>query len=93
MVHLSHLRFAHDIVLFSTESSEVQSIINQLNERSGALEFEINNIKTKIMLNTSEQSYIFLNGTSLETIEICIYLVQKLRINKDSMAVEMKRRI
>ena len=49
--NISHLRFADDIVLISSSSTELQEMIIQLNEESNQLRIKMNMKKTKVMFN------------------------------------------
>lgn len=71
--HLSHLRFADDIVLFSEDPNEMQIMIESLCEGSRKVGLEVNKDKTKIMTNRQMVPMTLLSA-DIEYVEEYIYL-------------------
>ena len=91
--NISHLRFADDIVLIGNTSSELQTMINQLNEESNKLGMKMNMKKTKVMFNKfTRQAEVQVNGAVIEKVEEYVYLGQLVTIQNDKTD-EIKRRI
>ena len=70
---LSNLRFADDIVLFSSDINELEGMLNELNELGKPAGLRINFEKTKILSKNSEH-VVRLEGTELEKVEEVVYL-------------------
>ena len=68
--NISHLRFADDIVLIGNTSSELQTMINQLNEESNKLGMKMNLKKTKVMFNKfTRQAEVQVNGAFIKKLK------------------------
>ena len=52
---LTNLRFADDIVLFSSSASELGQMLEQLNAASREVGLEMNMSKTKLMTNSTKR--------------------------------------
>ena len=53
---LSHLRFADDITLIARDQDELQSMIEELNEKPEQISLETNSTKTKYLTNGIHQN-------------------------------------
>lgn len=90
-VYLNHLRFADDIVLLSTDTQELNTMLNQLNEQSKQIGLKMNLSKTKIMSNN--ECNITIDNVTIENVDHYIYLGHKIKLGKENQNVEIKRRI
>jgi Reverse transcriptase (RNA-dependent DNA polymerase) len=91
--NISHLRFADDIVLISSSSTELQEMISQLNEESNKLGMKMNMKKTKVMFNKfSTEIDIQINGMQIGKVDEYVYLGQLVTMQSDKTD-EIKRRI
>ncbi|KAK6735277.1 hypothetical protein RB195_018456 [Necator americanus] len=63
---LSNLRFADDIVLFSSSTNEAETMLNELNEAGKRIGLRINRKKTQFMKN----AYCEDGGVQLEVSQI-----------------------
>lgn len=74
---ISHLRFADDIVLMSSNADELQEMLSQLNEESMKLGMKMNMKKIKVMFNKfTRETVVQLNTTEIEKVEEYVYLGQ-----------------
>lgn len=89
--YLTNLRFADDIVLFSTSPAELQILINNLNQSSIKRGLKMNPSKTKVMTN-SEKTKILLDNIEMEYVNEYVYLGQLIS-TKDREKQEISRRI
>lgn len=89
--YLSHLRFADDIVLISTDIQELKSMLQDLNEKSKEIGLKMNLDKTKIISNSQED--ITIENTIIEKVEKYIYLGHIIKNEKENQTLEIKRRI
>lgn len=89
--YLNHLRFADDIVLFSSDPAELTTMLQELRVVSEAVGLKMNLQKTKIM-STSNMRVIIENHT-LELVEEYIYLGHSIKIGKSNQTAEITRRI
>lgn len=89
--YLSHLRFADDIVLMSSDIQELNDMIRQLNDASKNVGLEMNISKTKMISNTKERVYI--DGKEIEKVEEYVYLGHTIRVGKENQTAEIGRRI
>lgn len=89
---LSNLRFADDIILFSENSSQLESMINEINYISNEIGLELNTSKTKIMTN-SKISPIHINNVLLEYVQEYTYLGKQVSFKKSRHQDELLRRI
>lgn len=91
---LSNLRFADDIVLFSDNPTDLEAMIQELNNASVRCGLEMNLDKTKIMTNCfNTTSIIKVNDTVIERVTKYVYLGQEVVMGKDNQANEIDRRI
>lgn len=90
-IHLNHLRYADDLVLISTDVQELNTMINELDEQSRKVGLKMNLNKTKII--SSSQQDVIVNSTVIEKVEYYIYLGHKIKIGKENLGTEIKRRI
>lgn len=72
---LSNLRFADDIVLISTNPTELQMMLNDLSRECAKVGLQMNRSKTKLMTSSSEVPISY-NSELLEYVEDFIYLGQ-----------------
>lgn len=89
--YLSHLRFADDIVLLSTDVQKLNTMLSELNEQSEKIGLKMNLNKTKIM-STGDYD-ITIDNVTIENVEHYIYLRHKIVLGKENQNVEIKRRI
>nr|XP_034833605.1 uncharacterized protein LOC117990222 [Maniola hyperantus] len=89
---LSHLRFADDIVILSETSSQLQIMIESLQQASTKVGLEINLSKTMTMTNRSKIP-IRVNGNPLEYTENYIYLGKTISLGRKNNEIEVERRI
>ena len=61
-VRLNHLRFADDVVLISKDASELQEMLQELNDKLRAVGLLIHPEKTKAMTNMEQQPPLTLQG-------------------------------
>lgn len=67
-------------------------MLMELNEASKKAGLRINTAKTKLMTNTEDVINIELEQSALEQVEDCIYLGQRITLNKENQEIEIKRR-
>ena len=94
--HLSHLRFADDIIVFASTQEELQQMLTELNEASKSVGLHMNLHKTKVMCNKyTEQSdeILEIENQQIEKVEHYIYLGQRISLHDSSKENEIKRRI
>jgi hypothetical protein len=89
--YLSHLRFADDIVLFSSDINELQAMLRQLNRMSEAVGLQMNLNKTKVMTESDED--VIVNGQRLEKVSHYIYLGHTMKLGRENQCAEVRRRI
>ena len=91
--HLTHLRFADDILILSHTPEELQGMIRELADESCKAGLNMNINKTKVMIGSNNQNFkIAVQGKDLETVEHYIYLGKKITLNNET-GEEIKRRI
>lgn len=88
MTFLSHLRFADDIVLVSSDIAELVAMLRELDEAVG---LSMNLQKTKIMSTNNIQ--ITLGNTNIQTVNEYIYLEHNIKLGKLNQTAEVTRRI
>lgn len=90
--YLSHLRFADDLALISESSSQLQNMVETLNQASGKVGLEMNITKTKTMTNSSKRP-ITINNKPLEYVEDYVYLGKTLSFERKNKNIEIEKRI
>ena len=91
--HLTHLRFADDILLLSHEPQELQKMIRELSEESNKAGLKMNIKKTKVMMCNKLKDYaITVQGKTIEKVDSYIYLGKKISLENET-AGEVNRRI
>ncbi len=72
--HLTHLRFADDILLLCHTPQELEMMIRELSEESRKAGLNMNIKKTKVMMSSILYDYsITVNGTDIEKVDNYIY--------------------
>lgn len=66
--HLSHLRFADDIILIEEEPQKLQQMIQSLAMKSREISLDINSSKTKLITNSS-MVHIGTDGINFEHVQ------------------------
>ena len=66
---LSHLRFADDIILITTNKLQLQTMLSQLNNESQEIGLKMNLSKTKIMTNIDDDTIIKIGNDEIEIVE------------------------
>lgn len=89
---ISNLRFADDIVLISTNTEEMQIMVNELNVAGKRIGLEMNMEKTKVMVNQWCEGMIHLNGTVIQQVDSYVYLGREINMNNDLTAEISRRR-
>ena len=88
---LTNLKFADDIVIFSNSATELQEMLNELNEKSKEVGLQMNPTKTKLMTNSME-TQIKVDNTIIEYCNDYIYLGQTVSFTENNNK-EIQRRI
>lgn len=88
---LSNLRFADDIVVFSTNPDELRTMITELNREGNKIGLQVNRSKTKIMSNGPEVP-IYLEDEQLQYVKDFIYLGQVISFNEKEKK-DIERRV
>ncbi|KAH7707537.1 reverse transcriptase, partial [Aphelenchoides avenae] len=92
--HLTHLRFADDIVLIGTSKADVQRRLQELNRASEAVGLRINRSKTKWMEYFKTNERIHLGNEEIERVQKYVYLGQELsEDHQKGLHCELSRRI
>lgn len=89
---LSNLRFADDIVLFSTSSKQLEKMLTDLSDSSNTIGLQLNTSKTKVATN-SIQTPIIVNQTPIEYVDSYIYLGKLISFKNTRHKDELDRRI
>ncbi|GBP22261.1 Putative uncharacterized transposon-derived protein F52C9.6 [Eumeta japonica] len=90
--YLSNLRFADDIVLFSTSSKQLEEMLTDLSDSSNTIGLQLNTSKTKVTTN-SRQTPIIVNQTPIEYVDSYIYLEKLISFKSTRHKDELDRRI
>ena len=89
---LNHLRFADDIVLISSTTSEASIMLRQLEEASKNVGLRLNRDKTKAMKNKhADSDVIKLGSNEIEEVSNYVYLGQAMNMEK-KLEEEISRR-
>ncbi|KAK6764744.1 hypothetical protein RB195_024901 [Necator americanus] len=89
---LSNLRFADDIVLFSSSTNEAETMLNELNEAGKRIGLRING-KTQFMKNAHcEDGGVQLEGFQIVETPSYVYLGRSMNMEKD-LKEELNRRM
>ncbi|KAK6732101.1 hypothetical protein RB195_016466 [Necator americanus] len=90
---LSNLRFADDIVLFSSSTNEAETMLNELNEAGKRLELRINRRKTQFMKNAyCEDGGVQLEGSQIVKTSSYVYLGRSMNMENE-LKEELNRRM
>ncbi|KAK6757418.1 hypothetical protein RB195_015317 [Necator americanus] len=90
---LSNLRFADDIVLFSSSTNEAETMLNELNEAGKRIGLRINRKKTQFMKNAHcEDGRVQLEGSQIVETSSYIYLGRSMHMEND-LKEELNRRM
>ncbi|KAG1680520.1 putative uncharacterized transposon-derived protein F52C9.6 [Nymphon striatum] len=80
----SNLRFADDVVLFSESPQELQLTVEELRTANNKVDLEINESKTKVMLNINVEIQPIMTGNvALDQVDRYTYLGQLISIHRD----------
>ena len=91
--YLNHLRFADDIVLISSNATELQEMMQELENRSKEIGLRMNLNKTKVMYNDfAFREKIITSNVEVEQVNSYIYLGQEISMD-GSIMNEINRRI
>ena len=89
---LSNLRFADDIVLFSSSITEAETMLKELNEVGKKIGLRINRKKTQFMKNAlCEDAEMELEGTPIMETSSYVYLGRSMNMEND-LREELNRR-
>ncbi|KAK6760491.1 hypothetical protein RB195_021816 [Necator americanus] len=81
---LSNLRFADDIVLFSSSTNEAETMLNEMNERGRRIGLRINGKKTQFMKNAHcENGGVQLEGSQIVETPSHVYLGRSINMEND----------
>ncbi|KAK6753596.1 hypothetical protein RB195_012904 [Necator americanus] len=90
---LSNLRFADDIVLFSSSTNEAETMLNELNEAGKRVGLRINRKKTQFMKSTyCEDGGVQLEGSQIVETPSYVYLGRSMNMEND-LKEELNRRM
>ncbi|KAK6749788.1 hypothetical protein RB195_002036 [Necator americanus] len=90
---LSNLRFADDIVLFSSSTNEAETMLNELNEAGKRIALRINKKKTQFMKNAyCEDGGVQLEGSQIVETPSYVYLGRSMNMEND-LKEELNRRM
>ena len=83
------------MTLKARDQDELQSMIEELNEKSEQIGLKINSTKTKYLTNDIHQNQhtITINNRPVEKIDSYIYLGQKIEITRNNLTADLSRRI
>ncbi|KAK6742176.1 hypothetical protein RB195_009817 [Necator americanus] len=88
---VSNLRFADDIVLFSSSTNEAESMLNELNEAGTRIGVRINRKKTQFMKNAyCEDGGVQLEGSQIVETSSYVYLSMNM---ENDLKEELNRRM
>ena len=92
--HISHLRFADDIVVIAESMRDLETMLNNLSEASQQVGLKMNFDKTKVMINEHvKPEPITVGNTALEIVQEYVYLGQTLKLGRLNFGKETDRRI
>ncbi|KAK6755599.1 hypothetical protein RB195_014147 [Necator americanus] len=90
---LSNLRFADDIVLFSSSTNEAETMLNELNEAGKRIGLRINRKKTQFIKNAHcEDGGVQLEGSQIVETPSYVYLGRSMNMEND-LKEELNRRM
>ncbi|KAK6757204.1 hypothetical protein RB195_015184 [Necator americanus] len=90
---LSNLRFADDIVLFSSSTNEAETMLNELNEAGKRIGLRINTKKTQFMKNAHcEDGRVQLEGSQIVETPLYVDLGRSMNMEND-LKEELNRRM
>ena len=92
--HLTHLRFADDILLLSHQPQELQKMMQELDEESRKMGLHISeHQKTKVMMRDKLRGHIItIQGKGIEEVDNYIYLGKRISLSNETTG-EINRRI
>ena len=92
--HMNHLRFADDIVTISSNLSELETMLQELDEASRVTGLKMNMKKTKVMTGLETVPKIVkVKGVEIEQVEEYVYLGQRFSLRDKNQDSEIRRRI
>lgn len=91
--HLSHLRFADDIVIFAKSALELQQMIQNLSKESNKVGLQLNTSKTKVMTNGPKKTIRIDSNNQIDYVEAYIYLGKQISFSQDNNEKEVERRL
>ncbi len=89
--YLSHLRFAHDILICANTPHELQQMLPELDDESEDHVLKMNKSKAKVMMENDTPIHV--NNTQIENVESSIYLGQRYSTRDKNQDKEIQRRI
>ena len=89
--YLNNLRFADDIVLISSDVSELGEMIEQLNNAAKKVGLRKNLSKAKIISDTTTD--IIIKYRVVENVNEYVYLGHAIKLGKKKQTAEINRRI
>ncbi|PIK46507.1 endonuclease-reverse transcriptase [Apostichopus japonicus] len=91
--HLTHLRFADDILLLSHQPQELQAMMQELARESRKAGLNMDIKKTKVMMGDRIRGHqITVQGIEIELVDSYIYLGKRISLNNETPG-EVNRRI
>ncbi|XP_072931484.1 uncharacterized protein [Epargyreus clarus] len=92
--HITHLRFAYDIVILADSLRDLSKMLGDLNSASQRVGLKMNMDKTKIMSNVHVTPVpVVVDGTPLEVVDEYNYLGQTIQMGKSNFERKVTRRI
>ena len=90
--YLSHLRFADDIAVFAESATELEQMMQTLDNESRKVGLQMNANKTKVMTN-SKTNLIRISGKHIEYVKEYVYLGKQVSFSMRNNEEEVDRRI
>ena len=77
--NLNHLRFADDIILIATTTTDLLQMIQEVEEKSKSVGLKLNRQKTKVLLSEHvPEAAIIIGVTEIEGVDNYVYLGQNI---------------